>query len=428
MEGRSSTSLMTDNIDILSHYEEECFEEELVRGTANVRAFFSGDYATAYGRTRQHHGQTLYDTYLGTIFLFIKAMLSFDPLDIQECLKGFEESVEMARRIKHSISPPWFTWHTNEDGRGKRMQEKNPRLLRHAELVIAEALMIRAALLVGTDEGGGWQLLIREVLHLRQSYQFYRRNHDEGAGVDAEYMAGVQLGLGFFASLFAFLPPRIAKIFEILGYYETESGMTHFMRCVDGPRCARGVFCEAIVMMLRLCITPVLMGNELARRMEDDTMEGARRVLVSAMQTHPECSMTKYFEGRWHFLEGQLEASKRVHMEIIKTVDDWLPIRNAALWEGLQVACAECDWECAAHHCGSLVGSSRWSPAFFTYAQGVFEWASGKSDYACTRELLRTVPGAMKRIAGQSVPFEKFGGGVWSIWRSINCRSSPTSS
>src|ERR1700722_6572327 len=114
MEGRSSTSLMTDNIDILSHYEDECFEEELVRGTANVRAFFSGDYARAYARTRQHHGQTLYDTYLGTIFLFIKAILSFDPLDIQECLKGFEESVEMARRIKHSISPSWFTWHTNE--------------------------------------------------------------------------------------------------------------------------------------------------------------------------------------------------------------------------------------------------------------------------------------------------------------------------
>ena len=33
-ERTSSTSLMTDNIDILSRYEEDCFEEELARGTA----------------------------------------------------------------------------------------------------------------------------------------------------------------------------------------------------------------------------------------------------------------------------------------------------------------------------------------------------------------------------------------------------------
>ena len=84
--------------------------------------------------------------------------------------------------------------------------------------------------------------------------------------MDVEYIGGVQLGLGFFASLFAFLPPRIAKIFEILGYYEAESGMTHFMKeAVNGPRCARAVFCEAIVMMVRLSIRPLLMGNELTK-------------------------------------------------------------------------------------------------------------------------------------------------------------------
>ena len=208
--------------------------------------------------------------------------------------------------------------------------------------------------LVGTDERGGWQLLVTEVLHLRQSYQFYSREH--AGALDAEYAAGVQLGLGFFASLFAFLPPRIAKIFEILGYYEAEPGMTHFMRAVNGPRCARAMFCEAIVMMLRLSIEPLLMGNELANKMEHDTMEVQeefwrvpwRRIQSVRLQTI-------FWEDRYTFWREISRQSKTVHLEIIKTVDDWLPIRNVAFWEALQLACAEFDWESAAHHCGVLL-------------------------------------------------------------------------
>ena len=395
-----SNEQMDKDTDVVKYYEQNSFEEELVRGTANVYTFFDGEYETAYVNTRLHYGKALYDTYLATIFLFIRAMLSFDPVDIRECLKGFELSIAMARSIKQSISQGWFEWYANGNGAAQRIRDKEPKLLRHADLVTAEALLFRAALLVGTDERGGWQLLVTEVLHLRQSYQFYSQKHTEEV-LDAEYAAGVQLGLGFFASLFAFLPPRIAKIFEILGYYEAEPSMSHFMRAVNGPRCARAVFCEAIVMMLRLSIKPLLMGNELIK-MEHDTFVEARRVLANAMEAYPKSTITDYFLGRLHFLEGNLEESKEVHLKVIATVDNWLPIRNVALWEALQLACAEFDWKSAAHHSMSLAGSSRWSPAFFAYAQGVFEWASGRSDFEATWEVLQTVPGAMKRIAGNN--------------------------
>ena len=398
---------MNESAEIVKYYEENSFEEELARGTAGVLEFFSGDYEAAYMGTMVRYGQAITDTYLATIFLFIRAMLSYNPLDIQECLKGFEQSIKMAKMIKQSISEGWFKWYSNGNDAAHRIREKNPKLLRHAELVMAEALMIRAALLVGTDERGGWQLLITETLHMRQSYQFYSQNHTDST--DAEFMAGVQLGLGFFASLFAFLPPRIARIFEILGYYEAEPGMTHFMIAVNGPRCGRAVICELIVLMLRLSIRPTLMGNELTK-MEHDTFRDARRVLEGCMKSYPDSTITDYFLGRLHYLEGNLEESKRMHLKIINTMDKWLPIRNVALWEALQLACAEFDWRSAANHSTSLAGSSRWSPAFFTYAQGVFEWASDRSDYEAAKEVLQTVPGAMKRIAGQSVPFEKFAG------------------
>ena len=52
----------------------------------------------------------------------------------------------------------------------------------------------------------------------------------------------------------------------------------------------------------------------------------------------------KLFPGKIALFGGKLEASKGVHIKMINTVDNWFPIRNVALWETFQVACAEFDW------------------------------------------------------------------------------------
>ncbi|KAJ1811373.1 hypothetical protein LPJ56_005819, partial [Coemansia sp. RSA 2599] len=94
---------------------------------------------------------------------------------------------------------------------------------RHAELVHAEAYLLRAMLNVAM--GDGVLSVLKEGWHVRSSYATYRNcyafiqdAHANGETVDDHFVSGTYLGIGVFNLVLSMLPARLLRFVELVGF------------------------------------------------------------------------------------------------------------------------------------------------------------------------------------------------------------------
>ncbi|KAJ2474271.1 hypothetical protein EV174_005625, partial [Coemansia sp. RSA 2320] len=94
---------------------------------------------------------------------------------------------------------------------------------RHAELVHAEAYLIRAVLNVVS--GDGVMAVLKEGWHVRSAYATYRGCYayiqDVYAGggvVDDHFVSGTYLGMGIFNLILSMLPAKLLRFIELVGF------------------------------------------------------------------------------------------------------------------------------------------------------------------------------------------------------------------
>lgn len=109
------------------------------------------------------------------------------------------------------------------------------RVQKHAEMVYAEAYLIKALLFLLTDPN--MVGFVREGLAIRQAYSTYKqcykyllsvmkeaggpnspRKAFEDAGVDEHFIQGIYQGMGAFNLILSTLPARLLRIFEMIGF------------------------------------------------------------------------------------------------------------------------------------------------------------------------------------------------------------------
>ncbi|KAJ2492755.1 hypothetical protein IWW37_001201 [Coemansia sp. RSA 2050] len=94
---------------------------------------------------------------------------------------------------------------------------------RHAELVHAEAHLIRAVLNVAS--GDGIMAVLKEGWHVRSAYAIYRGCYAyiqdvyaEGGTVDDHFVSGTYLGMGTFNLILSMLPAKLLRFIELVGF------------------------------------------------------------------------------------------------------------------------------------------------------------------------------------------------------------------
>ncbi|KAJ2158065.1 hypothetical protein GGF46_004059 [Coemansia sp. RSA 552] len=94
---------------------------------------------------------------------------------------------------------------------------------RHAELVHAEAYLLRAMLNIAT--GDGMLSLLKEGWHVRSAYATYRNcyayiqdAHTSGEKIDAHFVSGTYLGMGVFNLVLSMLPAKLLRFIELVGF------------------------------------------------------------------------------------------------------------------------------------------------------------------------------------------------------------------
>ncbi|KAJ2906654.1 hypothetical protein GGI21_004017, partial [Coemansia aciculifera] len=94
---------------------------------------------------------------------------------------------------------------------------------RHAELVHAEAYLMRAVLNVAS--GDGVMAVLKEGWHVRSAYATYRGCYAyiqdiyaEGGTVDDHFVSGTYLGMGIFNLVLSMLPAKLLRFVELVGF------------------------------------------------------------------------------------------------------------------------------------------------------------------------------------------------------------------
>ncbi|OMJ13734.1 Tetratricopeptide repeat protein 39A [Smittium culicis] len=187
---------------------------------------------------------------------FIKSVVSFDKELLKDALKACTDLVNLATQIKNSStenkSSNKMIEQNNESVVGwlkysyskvaniniirsqlstfLRISEMDP-LQRNAELICAEAYLLRAVSNVILNEG--LVSFLKESWNVKTAYFIYKNCvgylswcNEKGSpeaiealkNLDSNFISGVLLGAGVFNVVLSMLPPKLLKIFEYVGF------------------------------------------------------------------------------------------------------------------------------------------------------------------------------------------------------------------
>lgn len=119
-----------------------------------------------------------------------------------------------------------------------------------------------------------------------------------------------------------------------------------------------------------------------------------------------------FFKGRLEFMKGNLEEALVWYKRSWKSQNVWPQFHHLCFWELLWVNCIRLDWREANLYATLLLDNSKWSRTIYSYQKaGIMLMMADRltdSERQTVEHLMREVPKYKQRIAGKSLPMEKF--------------------
>lgn len=349
---------------------------------------------------------------LGKSFLlFLKTLFTFDPEDIQFTLDQIDRTREIAGKIRASQKKSLYD--RVSFNAKKSMSHEDNRMLCHAELIFAETTLMRAVLLLVTDDHEGWSLMLKQSYHIRSSYGFYYRALDSGeCKHDSQYQSGVLLGNGLFNLIFPLLPPKVERVFALFGYQgNTALGLEQLQQSTSLKGSLRGPISALLILVYQLIIavtlpTKVRVSDE--QKLEPEWLSVCEMIVNENLGKYPSSVIFRYFYGRLLIARKCLPEAIRVLEEGCQVDLEWPQLRHAAYWELCLCAIYTLDWSRGYRYASKMAKENKWSVAFYCYLEAVFLHSMDPSKADEWKALLAKIPSLMKRVAGRSIPVEKF--------------------
>ncbi|KAF7427802.1 hypothetical protein PC9H_007018 [Pleurotus ostreatus] len=326
---------------------------------------------------------------------------------------------------------------------------------RHAELVYAESLFEKA--LLGIVYSGDWLAFIKEALNMRTTISIYRKLYDYIEHVDAEYTVshppspasspsdtyttstgttvtqdpsidrhfrtGVYLGVGMSNIILSLMPARLASIVELFGYKgDRKWGLELLMRAggwgTDGqePNISAGdegvrrTICDMALMIFHLVLSSFTF--------ECVDVGVARRILEWNLKRYPNGVFFLFGAGRLSLIRSQPLQAINYYTKATEVQSQYRNLHHISSWEIAIARLALWDVQEALEYWRSLCKEATWSKSTYTYGTAVclLQLSMDASQPEEKRRemkkeaiaLMEKVPGLRQRIAGKSIPLEKF--------------------
>uniref|UniRef100_A0A8C2EEE6 Tetratricopeptide repeat protein 39B n=1 Tax=Cyprinus carpio TaxID=7962 RepID=A0A8C2EEE6_CYPCA len=333
--------------------------------------------------------------------LVMQATMTFEHKDIQAGMTTIKEALQTCQRFRKRSSVV--------ESISSLMSKQTPDSLK-AEEKYTKADCDSSLFSVFQDEN--MISFIKGGIKIRTSYQIYKdcqslSKMSQGVGGDSEafrqFEGGVKLGIGSFNLMLSLLPARILRLLEFIGFSgNREFGLSQLQEGA-GSHSLRSILCVLTLLFYHTYICLILGTG-------DGNLLEVEALLQPYIERFPRGSIILFYSARIALLGGNFENVK--FQECVSVQQQWRQIHHLCYWELMWCHSFQQQWRDAYRYADLLCRESRWSKAIYVYQKAAILSMMSEEELKTTGEnvveLFRQVEGLKQRLAGKSIPTEKF--------------------
>lgn len=382
-------------------------EAALTECSTALELFLNNRFADALALLKPWKDQSMYHAMGYSSILVMQAGMTFEPKDMDAAMISLREALQTCQsfRKKTGIVETLTSFLYQQPPDHLTEEEM------HAELCYAEVLLQKAALtfldesIIGFIKGG---------MRIRNSYQIYkacqammnvRKDMEILEKTHVHFKSGVSMGIGSFNLMLSLLPSRVLRLMEFLGFSgDREVGLSE-LRQGAASNSLRSILCTLTLMMFHLYITVILGTGE-------GNLTESESLLEPYAKRFPNGALILFYTARIALLKGNFTFAQEKFLACIVAQEEWRQIHHLCYWELMWAYCFEQNWTEAYRYADLLCKESKWSQAVYTFQKAAIlsmlpeEEVTKRGENVV--ELFKQVDGLRLRIAGKSIPTEKF--------------------
>lgn len=143
----------------------------------------------------------------------------------------------------------------------------------------------------------------------------------------------------------------------------------------------------------------------------DGDLKWCEQALNESLSEYPQGAWFLFLQGRLEFMRGNFDKAVDWYTKSWKSPNLRTEFHNLCFWELMWVHSVQEQWESALNYAETLAKQSNWSRTMYHYQQAatmIMMKNSKSDDKQKIHQLMTQVPIYKQRIAGKSVPMEKF--------------------
>ncbi|NXG15145.1 TT39B protein, partial [Grallaria varia] len=192
--------------------------------------------------------------------------------------------------------------------------------------------------------------------------------------------------------MLSLLPGRILRLLEFIGFSgNRELGLCQLREGASGSS-LRAILCTFTLLVYHTYVSLILGTGEA-------NLQEAESLLEPYLQKFPNGSIILFYAARIDILKGNFEKAQLRFQDCIAAQQEWKQIHHLCYWELMWCYTFQQDWLQAYRYADLLSRESRWSKAIYVFQ---------KAAILCMLSEDEQVDGLKQRIAGKSIPTEKF--------------------
>ncbi|KAG0363856.1 hypothetical protein BC939DRAFT_477455 [Gamsiella multidivaricata] len=420
---------------------EKAMDEDLAELRICIDMFLNSRMNEAEALLRgRHKPESMYYQFGKALVDALRAILTFYPDDIEKAMKSFDLTLKVANAQRKTSSiigmgtvKAFGSWVVGTIGASSF--KGMTRIEKHAELVYAEAMVLRAGFSILYHQDF-WSLL-EETVSLRSAFAIFNGLKSHFDTVEQELKAGGDIsehhldehlvtGLIFAASLFniaiSFFPDVIIKLLQFVGMpSDRDWGLAllntagqwnpnagpdspiDFQQRLNSPTNdgMRRQICDMAPIAIHLIATSFLPFRHV-------DYSFAERINNYNLHKYPESMFFLFLKARHAQVNTRLDESIAIH-EAITVQPEWRNLKHACAFEQLMCAMMESDYDLACTKSRLLLRESNWSKTIFRYLAAITTMRRGRRKEAeRVVELMKKVELGMQKFCGVEVFPETF--------------------
>uniref|UniRef100_A0A915I025 Tetratricopeptide repeat protein 39B n=1 Tax=Romanomermis culicivorax TaxID=13658 RepID=A0A915I025_ROMCU len=267
--------------------------------------------------------------------------------------------------------------------------------------------------LIGMNSNSNGNVVVNNDQQHHQNDQNYPQTQETMKDCRAHFQSGVQMGIGAFNLLISILPQRVLKVLTFVGFTgEKVYGLQQLETGARDLTSLRGPLCSLALLTWHLQVNYVF-------GVGDSDLTLCHKLLASLRTLYPSGSIILYFAGRFAEVRGQFHEAIELLNHSVSAQSEWRQLHHVCFWELMFCHAFLRQWDRAAHYALKLFHENKWSKASYCYVAAIFTLCKriygsknhGIEEKESTTEaenLLKQIPALKLKIAGKSIPLEKF--------------------